>query len=270
VAERERFGLAFGPLSVAVEAWDEAAEVATMFPVRPAGGGPAVSLVVRVGPRRPRSWSAENPGGYEVDVRGRVMTMRVADWTAVFRLAERHTEVEFRELWYPGVEQFFKVFVQTWLPLTGVGVAFHAASVWHEGRGLMFPARAETGKTTVARALHEHGATVLSEEMACCEVGGDGGVRLHALPFRERTQLNVREPLTVPLHAVYSLRQGPEDAVHEVAPGRRLLLLARNAAVGFREAATMEAALPLCAAVAARVPVRVLEFRLGDGFLAVV
>ncbi len=228
-----------------------------------------VDLDISVDHPRPRQWSREKPGWYKVDSGRAAIHMEVADWTADFLLAERRTTVTFRELWYPGVEHFFKIFVQTWLPVCGAGIAFHASAVRWQGRCLLFPARAETGKTTVARALHERGGTVITEEMACCSADDDGAV-LYSLPFRERSGLNSGDRLVVALDRVYSLRQSERTRVVPADAAWGALLLARNAAVGFRETQVMTPAMDACIRLARLVPVAVLEFTRGLEFVDVI
>lgn len=264
---------AFGPLTTRLGGDDRSvcAAIGEMFQDARSSGARAVDVDVDVAVTapQPRRWSKEFPGSYEVDRSRAAIRMQVADWTADFLLKERRTRVTFRDLWYPGIEHFFKMFVQTWLPVCGRGVAFHASAVLKDGRCLLFPARAETGKTTVARLCHERGWTVITEEMACCSVGG-GAVRLHALPFRERSGLNTRERVVTALDGVYSLRQANRDWAVPVGRAEATLLLARNAAVGFREPEIMTPALEMCAEVARAVPVSVLDFAPGPGFIEVI
>lgn len=264
----------FGPLAVRLGGGSRSARAAVLDMLRGAAStrtrGGDVELDVALAEPRPRQWSQDRPGWYEVDHERATIHMEVADWTAEFLLSERRTCVTFRELWYPGVEHFFKMLVQTWLPLCGLGLAFHASAVVFRRRCLLFPARAETGKTTVARVLRQHGGTVVTEEMACCAVS-DASVMLQSLPFRERSGLNSLRGVSAELDQVYSLRQSRHDRVQPVADtGPAALLLARNAAVGFRETEIMTPAMDICVHLARRVPVAILEFTRGPRFVDVI
>lgn len=106
-------------------------------------------------------------------------------------------------------------------------VAVHAAVIGWHGRALVVPARSGGGKSTLARAAHEAGATVLSDEYALIDPGtglvtgwnrpvrilrADGGV--------DRLDIAVRsEPIPVGCVAFVTYRPAGASSWNEISRG---------------------------------------------------
>jgi hypothetical protein len=126
---------------------------------------------------------------------------------------------------------------------------------------VVFTARSETGKSTVARISKELGCLVLTEEMACVfGLGEDDVPVVQAMPLRERGDLLVKEPVRAPLAAVYSLAQANDTYVEELDRIQQVKRVAMAAAIGVRDARLMEPALEMAGQLVDRVPVKLLHF----------
>jgi hypothetical protein len=92
----------------------------------------------------------------------------------------------------------------------------HSCGVMHDGRAMLFAGASGSGKSTVGRLLHDSGEKLLGDDMVLVSRDSDGWMA-HGSPMGgdfPRTSL-VND--TVPLEAIFMLRQGRETAVEQVS-----------------------------------------------------
>ena len=129
-------------------------------------------------------------------------------------------------------------------PVYGLGLVVHGSAVVRDGRGYVFFAPSETGKSTVAQLSRQRGYSVLAEEMSFIGLPTDAhGPTVHRLPLRERNEVRCEGSLSAPLCGLYRLVQSPDDRIEPLDRRRSILELAGAAAIGARAPLVMDAAL---------------------------
>lgn len=133
-------------------------------------------------------------------------------------------------------------------------VAVHSAAIAHKGRVLVVPARSEGGKSTLAIAAHNAGATLLSDEYTLIDpaTGLVTGWRRHVRRRRldgttERLDLaEACEPLPVGLIAAVSYQPDTDGTWHEMSPAEATTeLLAHTICARTRPHDALDAALAI-------------------------
>jgi hypothetical protein len=211
------------------------------------------------GARRP--FSVEHPIATAVDRAAGVIDINVYTWKARFDMAHGVVRVTLAEDWVPAFDQLMKTVAQVYTTYLRRGLILHASAVVRHGRAVVFAARSETGKSTVARISQELGCPVLTEEMACIVgLGGFPRPIVRAMPVREKEDLLVKEPLEAPLAAIYWLAQAATTRIDALEQGVQVQRLAMSAAIGVRDALLMGPALDAATRLVDQVPVKLLHF----------
>jgi hypothetical protein len=196
-----------------------------------------------------------------VDRSARIIDFEVYSWAARLDLDRRIVDVTMAKDQARSFPHVLSVVAQVYTVYLHRGLLLHASAVVRDGRGVIFAARSETGKTTLARISRDLDCPVITEEMACIvglEDGAEPAVRV--LPLREKEDLLVKEPLEAPLGAVYWLVQAAGTRIESLSPPEQLKHAAMATAIGVRDALLMEPALDAAAALIDRVPLKLLHF----------
>ena len=94
------------------------------------------------------------------------------------------------------------------------GVILHASYIDWEGRGILFTAPSETGKTTQAELWKQHrGADIINGDRAVV-IPGDGSLCAGGLPFSGSSRYC--ENRTLPLAAIVYLKQAPVTTIRRL------------------------------------------------------
>jgi hypothetical protein len=201
-----------------------------------------------------------------VAVEDTAVSMRVTEWDAEIRLADREARVHTLGPWAGAVDSFLKTLVQLLALHDGTGALFHASSVVMEGRGYLFVGRSGAGKTTVADLSEAVGGVVLSEEMSCVSsVPSDGRVDLLSLPLHHRRRREV-VPYRVPLAGVFELVQASTCEVSRLGQGDGVRALMRTVTTGVRDPRFLTRAFDMVREVAGLTSVASLRFRKDASF----
>jgi hypothetical protein len=138
----------------------------------------------------------------------------------------------------------------------GAGVV-HACGVIADGHGLIFGGPSDVGKTTLARLWRGDGATLLNDDRVILRVD-DGKAQLSGSPWHgEEPEVRAQ---TVPLRAIFHLKQSRENKVRKLAGTEALAKLIATTVAPFYLKESMERLLNSWAQIVALVPSYVLEF----------
>jgi hypothetical protein len=138
----------------------------------------------------------------------------------------------------------------------GAGV-IHACGVVVDGNGLIFGGPSDVGKTTLARLWRGDGATLLNDDRVILRVV-DGKAQLSGSPWHgEEPEVRAQ---TVPLRAIFHLKQSRENKVRKLAGTEALAKLIATTVAPFYLKENMERLLESWAQIAELVPSYVLEF----------
>jgi hypothetical protein len=138
----------------------------------------------------------------------------------------------------------------------GAGVV-HACGVVVDGRGLIFGGPSDVGKTTLARLWRKDSATLLNDDRVILRTG-DGKATLSGSPWHgEESEVRAQ---TVPLRAIFHLKQARENKVRKLAATEALAKLIATTVAPFYLKENMERLLESWAQIVELVPSYVLEF----------
>lgn len=138
----------------------------------------------------------------------------------------------------------------------GAGVV-HACGVVAEGNGMIFGGPSDVGKTTLARIWHDNGATLLNDDRVILRLI-NGKAALSGSPWHgEEPEVRAQ---TVPLRAIFHLKQARENKVRQLAGTEALAKLIATTVAPFYLKNNMERLLESWAKIAELVPSYVLEF----------
>jgi hypothetical protein len=196
-----------------------------------------------------------------VDHAARTIDFEVYSWAARLDLDRRVVDVAMARDQARAFPHVLAVVVQVYTAYLQRGLLLHASAVVRDGRAVVFAARSETGKTTVARISRDLGCPVITEEMACVVGLQDlAGPTVRVLPLREKEDLLVKEPLEAQLGAVYWLAQATGTRIESLSLPEQVKHVAMATAIGVRDTLLMEPALDAAAALVDRVPLKLLHF----------
>jgi hypothetical protein len=138
----------------------------------------------------------------------------------------------------------------------GAGVV-HSCGVVVDGNGLIFGGPSDVGKTTLARLWRENGATLLNDDRVILRVV-DGKATLSGSPWHgEEPEVRAQ---TVPLRAIFHLKQARENKIRELAATEALAKLIATTVAPFYLKENMERLLESWARIVELLPSYVLEF----------
>lgn len=159
-------------------------------------------------------------------------------------------------------ENFLRVLV-AWACLARGGLLLHASGVIRNGKGYVFFGRSGAGKTTVTRLSGD--ATVLSDDLVIVAPRG-GRFWVYGVPFRGTMVEAPRTNAAAPLGGLFALDKAPAHRVVEMAPVYAVAQLAACVPFVMGQATAAAQTLAICAALAAKAPVRMLHFLPDAGF----
>lgn len=132
-------------------------------------------------------------------------------------------------------------------------LVLHASYIRWQGRGILFMAPSQTGKSTQARLWQAYrGAELINGDKAVAEPQAEGALA-HSLPFCGTSGICRGE--SAPLAAIVRLSQAPEDRVERLRPSQAAAAILENAFAGRAVAAEWQAAVQLAVQLAATTPV---------------
>ena len=220
-----------------------------------------VTVSLHVSDKGWRNVELDGPITWHIDHAAGAIDIGIPTWVAHLDLGRREVEATLASDQVRTFAHLLAVVTQVYTTYLKRGLNLHASAVVRDGRAVVFTARSETGKSTVARISKELGCLVLTEEMACVFGLGEGDVPVvQAMPLRERGDLLVKEPVRAPLAAVYSLAQANDTSVEELDRMQQVKRIAMASAIGVRDALLMEPALEMASQLVDRVPVKLLHF----------
>lgn len=104
-------------------------------------------------------------------------------------------------------------------------LTFHASYVEHRGRGILFTAPSQTGKSTQASLWAEHrGARTINGDKAAVRLGER--TMVYGMPFSGTS--GICENVSLPLGCIVVLSQAKENTVRRLGAGEALTMLSPN------------------------------------------
>ena len=220
--------------------------------------------------RRPLDeWRVERWKKPEVDVNAGVVELRRADWTGVFDCRSRHVAAVVDELSWMSFDSLLRWVVEVFTLHDRTGLVLHASAVESDGQAVLFLGRSGAGKSTAAALAAQAGASLLADDVIFVELAEDGQAYAHCLPLIQRNQGHQR-PRVVPVVAMYSIAQGPRDAVSALDLSEQLRRTMIATTLSVRDPYFARVSFSLAEDLSRRVPVRRLEFRDSQDFWAAV
>ena len=147
------------------------------------------------------------------------------------------------------------------------GLLFHAAGLVRRGYGYAFFGHSGSGKTTVARVSAD--AVVLNDDLVVLLPQADWWL-MHATPFSNPTQVTPAGPQSVPLHALYRLRQDRRVFLKPIDPAVAMAEVIASSPIVSADPDRAVALLARAEQLVKAVPVQRLHFLPDDSFWAVV
>ena len=160
------------------------------------------------------------------------------------------------------IENFLRVLYAR-LCLREGGLLLHAAGIVRGEAGFVFFGPSGSGKTTTARLSPEF--TVLSDDLVIVKIG-EGGVRVHGVPFRGDFAEATRVNRSAELRGLFTLVKAPVHAVVPLPPPEARARLLSCVPFVMTDARRARRAMEIGSQITGRVPVRALHFRLDSGF----
>ena len=140
----------------------------------------------------------------------------------------------------------------------GRGVELHSCGVIDaERRGHLFVGVSGAGKTTTARLWEGVASAIVSDDRVIVREK-DGAFWMYGTPWHGEAELSLNEG--VPLAGVYLLTQAESNALRELSDAEAVARLFRCTFPLFHDAHALDFTLSFLARLAARVPVRELQF----------
>jgi hypothetical protein len=138
------------------------------------------------------------------------------------------------------------------------GVLVHACGVAADGRGFLFLGTSGAGKSTTARLWKERGGvSILSDDRIVVRREADG-YRIYGTPWHG--EAGWETPASAPLEVVFILEQAPRNRVLEMGPSQAVAQMMVRAFPAMWDQPGLEFAVRFLSELAARVPVRRLQF----------
>lgn len=133
------------------------------------------------------------------------------------------------------------------------GFLLHASYIAHEGRAILFTAPSETGKSTQAQLWCDHaGAKLVNGDRAAVRIM-DGTVYACGTPYSGSSP--VRQNVKLPLAAIVSLSQAPENSITRLRGARAFRRVWEGCTVNTWDRSDVELATGTVSDVIGRVPV---------------
>jgi hypothetical protein len=138
------------------------------------------------------------------------------------------------------------------------GVLVHACGVAADGRGYLFLGTSGAGKSTTARLWKERGGvSILSDDRIVVRREGDD-YRIYGTPWHG--EAGWETPASALLEAVFILEQAPRNRVLELGPSQAVAQMMVRSFPAMWDQQGLEFAVRFLSDLAARVPVRRLQF----------
>jgi hypothetical protein len=139
------------------------------------------------------------------------------------------------------------------------GALVHAAGIEISGKGLMFPAKAKTGKSTLTRQFDRFDqVTPLSDERIILRKRSDT-FYIYGTPWH--SEAGASENKNAPLSAIFFLSQSPENAIKEIASRDAFKRLLDVTMIPWYDQKLVSQMLGFCEDLLTRVPVFELGFK---------
>ena len=177
-----------------------------------------------------------------------VPELRAALWVAT----EEH------DLFHSAFENFLRILV-AYAALDLKGGLFHSAAVVEGDSAWLFVGHSGAGKSTVSRLALDSGRAVLSDDLNPVLPNVRGGLDIVGSPFLGDE--GARTPTRHTLSAIYRLEQGAIDGVRTMGEAETLASLMASSPYLNQDPHRTETLCKNLAALAGRVPQRVLTFR---------
>ena len=177
-----------------------------------------------------------------------VPELRAALWVAT----EEH------DLFHSAFENFLRILV-AYAALDLGGGLFHSAAVVEGDSAWLFVGHSGAGKSTLSRLALDSGRAVLSDDLNPVLPNAGGGLDVVGSPFLGDE--GARTPTRHTLNAIYRLEQGVKDGVRSMGEAETLASLMASSPYLNRDPHRTETLCANLAALAGRVPQRVLTFR---------
>lgn len=140
----------------------------------------------------------------------------------------------------------------------GRGVLVHACGVTYRGRGILLLGTSGAGKSTSARLWSERPATrILSDDRIVIRAQ-DGGYRIFGTPWHG--DASCESPGSAPLHSVFILEQAPRNRIVDLKASQAVAQMMVRAFPAMWDQQGLDFAVRFLSSLAARVPVRRLQF----------